>query len=595
VRDAAGWVEGGEQVSGVGGPVAAGLGDGDEAGAEGERGMAGEVGEGEHLVAERGDEEEVGWVGAGGEDAGHLEGDFAAEAVGLDVVDGGEVAGLAEGVGPGIGLLAGELVEAAGEGEVFEGGGGLGEEDELERVVGPVGEGDFDGDHAELTDGVEGGAVNVGGGGFVHPLGEVAYAEGFASIADGGGGVEVEVGGDARGVAGVGAGDGVKDEKGVFDGAGHGAELVERPAEGHGAGAGDAAKGGAEAGDAAAHGGTDDGAAGFGADGEADQPCGGGGSRTRRGTRRAFDGEPGVHGLAAEPDVVEGEGAEGELGDEDGAGLVEAGGDGGVGGGDAVAIGFGAPGGGDPGGVEEVFGTPGDAVEGAAVVAGGYFLVGLPGLGQGVVGGEGDDAAELGVEVLETGEVDIGEALGGEGAVLDPAGEGGDGGVGDVGFVGGERWGWDGGTDEVVDGGELGRSGGADGIANGVGGEDGLKGDLAGADAALVEGGHGRAPVAGDLFEVGVGWGDLEELVGFGEGGGCDLGAGGGRGAEGGGHAGGGGWVGGGAGVWSGGGLGGGMAAGGGSGEGEGGGFEETAAGWSWCRGCGLGGVGSHA
>ncbi len=43
----------------VGGPVAAGFGDFDEAGAEGERRMAGEVGDDEHLVAQRGDEEQI--------------------------------------------------------------------------------------------------------------------------------------------------------------------------------------------------------------------------------------------------------------------------------------------------------------------------------------------------------------------------------------------------------------------------------------------------------------------------------------------------------------------------------------------------------
>ena len=55
VGDSAGWVEFGERLGGVGGPVAAGFGDFDESGAEGEGGVAGEVGEGEHLVAERGD------------------------------------------------------------------------------------------------------------------------------------------------------------------------------------------------------------------------------------------------------------------------------------------------------------------------------------------------------------------------------------------------------------------------------------------------------------------------------------------------------------------------------------------------------------
>src|SRR5882757_11099335 len=97
VRDAAGWVELWEGLCGVGCPVAASLGDFDEAGAEGEGGVTGEVGDGEDLVSEGGDEEEVDFV----HDAGHLVGDHAAEAVGLDEVYSGEEAGLAEGVGPG--------------------------------------------------------------------------------------------------------------------------------------------------------------------------------------------------------------------------------------------------------------------------------------------------------------------------------------------------------------------------------------------------------------------------------------------------------------------------------------------------------------
>ncbi len=186
----------------------------------------------------------------------------------------------------------------------------------------------------------------------------------------------------------VGAGDGVEDEHGVFDAAGHGAEFVEGPAEGHGSGARDAAVCGAEAGDAAAHGGTDDAAPGFRADGEGYEARGGGGSGARAGAGGAFFEEPGVHGLAAEPDVVEGEGAERELGNENCAGGVEAFGDGGVDGGDAVLEGFGAIRGGDVRGVEEVFGSPGDAVEGTAVVSGGNLGVGLLGLREGVVAGK---------------------------------------------------------------------------------------------------------------------------------------------------------------------------------------------------------------
>src|SRR5437899_2034393 len=73
VRDAAGWVEFWQGLRGVGRPIAAGFGDFDEAGAEGERGVAGEVGDGEDFVAEGGDEEEIDFV----HDAGHLEGDHA--------------------------------------------------------------------------------------------------------------------------------------------------------------------------------------------------------------------------------------------------------------------------------------------------------------------------------------------------------------------------------------------------------------------------------------------------------------------------------------------------------------------------------------
>jgi len=107
VRDSAGWVEFSERLVWVGGPVAAGLGDFDEAGAQGERGVAGEVGDGEYLVAEGGDEEEVDFI----HDACHLYRYHAAKAVGLHEVDRGEEAGLAEGVGPGVGDLGFKSVE----------------------------------------------------------------------------------------------------------------------------------------------------------------------------------------------------------------------------------------------------------------------------------------------------------------------------------------------------------------------------------------------------------------------------------------------------------------------------------------------------
>ena len=80
----------------------------DEAGAQRERRMAGEVGDGEHLVAQRRHEQQVDL----GEDARHLQCDLAAQAVGLHEVDGGEEARLAEQVGPRVGDLHLQLVDA---------------------------------------------------------------------------------------------------------------------------------------------------------------------------------------------------------------------------------------------------------------------------------------------------------------------------------------------------------------------------------------------------------------------------------------------------------------------------------------------------
>jgi hypothetical protein len=91
--------------------------------------------------------------------------------------------------------------------------------------------------------------------------------------------------------------------------------------------------------------------------------------------------------------------------------------------GDTIAKWLGAVGGGDSGGVDEVLRAPGDAVKGSSIMARGDFLIRLPGLGEGEVFGEGDNAAQFGIEALEAVEVDVGEALGGELARFDPAGE----------------------------------------------------------------------------------------------------------------------------------------------------------------------------
>src|SRR5437667_4231235 len=119
--------------------------------------------------------------------------------------------------------------------------------------------------------------------------------------------------GDTGKIAGVRPGDGLQNEKRILDGARHGAELIERPAESHGAGARHAAVGGPQSGDAATHARADDAAAGFAANRETDQPRRSGGAGAGAGTGGAFLEEPGVHGLSAEPNIVERQGAQAEL------------------------------------------------------------------------------------------------------------------------------------------------------------------------------------------------------------------------------------------------------------------------------------------
>ena len=106
VGDAARWGEFCDGAAGVGCPIGAGFGDFDETGAHGERGLAGEIGDGEHFVAERGDKEQVDF----GKDAGHFFGDSAAQAIGLNKIHGGQETRLAEEVWPGVVGLDFELV-----------------------------------------------------------------------------------------------------------------------------------------------------------------------------------------------------------------------------------------------------------------------------------------------------------------------------------------------------------------------------------------------------------------------------------------------------------------------------------------------------
>src|SRR5690242_1594765 len=198
-----------QRVLRVGRPVGARFRDFDKTSAKRERRVAGVVANGEHFVAERRDEKQVHVR----ENPRHLLADFAAEAVGLNEINGRKKPSLAEKIRPGVVRLHFELIDAVGKRELLEGGGALGEEVEIERAIGPIGQKDFDGAHAELFDGFEGGAVDVGGGRLLHPRGEIADAKAL----DRGSGIEVKIAGDAGDVAGIRAGDGLEDEDGVLD------------------------------------------------------------------------------------------------------------------------------------------------------------------------------------------------------------------------------------------------------------------------------------------------------------------------------------------------------------------------------------------
>src|SRR5206468_10924444 len=99
----------------------------------------------------------------------------------------------------------------------------------------------------------------------------------------------------------------------VFYPAGHRTELVERPAQSDGGSVRHATIGGPQSADPAAHGWVDDASASFAADSKPHQACGDGSSGTGARTARSLLGQPRIHCLAAEPDVIERQGAEAEL------------------------------------------------------------------------------------------------------------------------------------------------------------------------------------------------------------------------------------------------------------------------------------------
>ena len=286
-------------------PVLVGFGDGEglgfliEAADEGDAGgsalvgeavghdhrrVPGEVGDLHRAAAEAGRDEDVDIL----HQTGHIGYELRADAIGVDVLDGGNQAGGAEDIGPGAVILTRHAIDRAIARDLVEGGGGFGGENGPEPA--DIRGRQFDGHEfkAGVAHDIEhGGAVDLvdalqrlallammGAG-----LAGISRFEGISHVADAQAmRIKRRIPGEGRGrerhVAAIGAVDGAEDQRAIFDRARHRPDLVHAPAEGHGAVAADAAEGGAQAADAAAGAGRDDGTHGLGADGEADQAGG---------------------------------------------------------------------------------------------------------------------------------------------------------------------------------------------------------------------------------------------------------------------------------------------------------------------------------
>ena len=224
----------------------------------------------------------------------------------------------------------------------------------------------------------------------------------------------------ARRVARVRPADGLEHEHRVFHRTRHRAELVQRPAKRHRAGTCHAPERWAQPRHAATHRGADDAPARLAADGKCHQRRGGRRPGAGARPRSALLQKPRVHRLAAEPDVVQGERAERELRQHHRAGVVEPSDHRGVRRGDAVAERLSAVGGRNVFRIEQVFHAVRDAVQRAAVFAGGDLCIRRLRARERVVSGQRDDGANLWVQPFDATEVDIRQSLGCELPRFDP-------------------------------------------------------------------------------------------------------------------------------------------------------------------------------
>lgn len=349
--------------------------------------------------------------------------------LGLDVFSGAGVAAGLEGAADG------ELVEAAAAAEVFfvPGVGFAAAAGAFGGRKGNVFEGSREG--GENADGLFDGGEDVG----VAMVKVRSAGDAQADVLDGfteESGVVGGLGFDAGNIEAIVASEGVEQEGGVFDGAGHGAAMVARENEGDDAADGDEAVSGFETDDGAIAGGGADAAAGVGAQG-AEAEVGGDGGGAATGGAAGVAGEiPGVADRAevtGDGGAAEGEFVEVEFAEQNGAGLGEAAGDLGVFGGDTVVEDGAGGGGADAGGVDVVFESDGNAVEGTADAAGGDFGISAAGGGEGLLAENSDEGVDLGIVSIDAGEAGFGEGRGGELAIAEAGGGLGEGEAGGVG------------------------------------------------------------------------------------------------------------------------------------------------------------------
>ncbi len=236
--------------------------------------------------------------------------------------------------------------------------------------------------------------------------------------------------------------------------------------------------------------------------------------------------------LPAEPDVVERQRAQTQLGDQHRARLVQAMHHRRVARRHAMPERLGAVGRRNASRVEQILHAERNAVQRPAIPSRGDFGVGLPGARERDVRRLRDDAAEPGVESIDPIEIDAGEAFGGQRLLLDPARELGHGCVRDVG-VGRRQRHRPGCAPHEVVACRAGALAGEHGAPTRRRGDLRLERNFSRSDAALDERRHRPLPARGRHLSLARAHRDLGEAFRLGEGGRRDGWTGDGSGAEG--------------------------------------------------------------